>query len=158
MLNMVVIQGRLVADPELRYTPGSNIPVVRFRVAVDRNYTPQGQERKADFLDVVAWRQSAEFVSKYFRKGQMVLVQGQLQSDNYVDKEGNKRYKVEIQADRIHFGESKNSFESKQGGGLDYSRGDAGSALPPVQQPAPSFAVGEPDDFQEIADDSDLPF
>ncbi len=160
MLNVAVLQGRLVADPELRYTP-NNIPVVRFRIAVDRNYTPQGQERKADFIDIVAWRQQAEFVCKYFRKGQMVVVQGEIQTDSYTDKDGNKRNRFEISADRVHFGESKNSFESRQGGSMrqDYGRSDfAAPSMPAVQQPATSFAVGEPDDFQEVADDSDLPF
>ena len=157
MLNIVALQGRLVVEPELRYTQ-ANVAYTRFRIAVDSNYTPQGQEKKSFFFDVTAWRQQAEFVAKYFRKGQLIVVQGELQQDEFTDKDGNKRQSIKISADRVHFGESKNSFESRQAsGGSDYNRNDA-PGLPPVQQPAASFAVGNSDDFQEIADDDDLPF
>ena len=102
MLNCAVIMGRLVADPELRTTT-SGVSVISFRVAVDRNFVRQGEERQADFIDVVAWRQTAEFVSRYFRKGSMIAVQGALQSRNYEDRSGNKRTAIEIVADNVSF-------------------------------------------------------
>ena len=106
MLNKAVLMGRLTADPELKYTP-SNVAVVRFTLAVERTHAPQGEERKADFIDIQAWRQSAEFVSKYFRKGQLVAVEGAIQTGSYTDKKGIKRKKFEIVADRMHFAEGK---------------------------------------------------
>ncbi|MBQ6543311.1 MAG: single-stranded DNA-binding protein, partial [Clostridia bacterium] len=90
MLNCAIIMGRLVADPELRTTT-SGISVTSFRVAVDRNFIRAGEERQADFIDVVAWRQTAEFVTKYFHKGSMIAVQGSIQTRNYEDRNGNKR-------------------------------------------------------------------
>ena len=102
MLNIVAIMGRLVADPELRTTQnGTN--VCSFRIACDRNYTASGQERQADFIDVVAWRQSAEFISKYFQKGSMIAIDGSLQSRQYQDKNGNNRTAVEVLANHISF-------------------------------------------------------
>ena len=106
MLNCAIIMGRLTADPELR-TTGNGISVTSFSVAVDRNYQRQGQERQTDFINVVAWRQTAEFVSRYFRKGQMIAVQGSIQTRNYEDRNGNKRTAVEIVADNVSFCGSK---------------------------------------------------
>lgn len=105
MLNSVVIQGRLTAEPELRTTT-NGVSVTSFNVAVDRSYK-NGEEKQTDFLSVVAWRGTAEFVSKYFRKGSMIVVQGSLQTRNYEDKNGNKRTAVEIVADNVHFCGSK---------------------------------------------------
>lgn len=95
MINSVVIMGRLTFDPELRTTP-TGVSVVRFQVACDRNYQKSGEERKADFIDVTAWRQTAEFISRYFRKGSMIAVEGSIQTDSYTDNNGNKRKSVPL--------------------------------------------------------------
>ena len=115
MLNCAVIMGRLVADPELRTTP-NGISVTSFCVAVDRSFVKAGEERKADFINVVAWRQTADFVTRYFHKGSMIAVQGSIQTRSYEDKNGNKRTAVEIVADNVSFCGSK----SEQGGGNRY--------------------------------------
>ena len=107
MLNQTVLMGRLVRDPELRRTQ-SGVPVATFRIAVDRDYgNRETGEREADFLDVVAWRQTAEFVKKYFSKGSMAAVTGRLQSRSWTDNQGNKRYTVEVVAQSVYFGEPK---------------------------------------------------
>ena len=147
MLNNAVIIGRLFADPQLR-TTGSGISVSSFTVAVDRRYNRQGEERQTDFIDIIAWRQTAEFVCKYFRKGSMIAVQGYIQTRMYEDKNGNKRKAVEIVADNVSFCGSK--AESGTG---SYSR-DAGYA---AAQPAPSYSTADEGDFKEIPED-DLPF
>ena len=113
MLNTAVIMGRLTADPELRQTP-NGVSVTSFTVACDRNYSSRsGGERPCDFIDVVAWRQTAEFVCKYFSKGSMIIVQGSIQTRMYQDRNGNNRKAVEIQADNCMFGESKRSSSSR---------------------------------------------
>ena len=148
MLNNAVIMGRLVADPELR-TTGSGISVTSFTVAVDRRFNRQGEDRQADFIDIIAWRQTAEFVCKYFRKGSMIAVQGSIQTRNYEDKQGNKRTAVEVVADNVSFCGSK--AES----------GTAGAARPAAAPAAPaaSFSTGGMGDFESIEDDDDsLPF
>ena len=99
MLNVAVVMGRLVADPELRHTP-SDVAVTSFTLAVDRSYVKSGTERQTDFIDIVAWRGTADFVCKYFRKGQMMAVHGSIQTRTYTDKDGNKRKAFEIVADR----------------------------------------------------------
>ena len=104
MLNNVVLMGRLTADPELRHTP-NDIPVTSFTLAVDRSYVKSGADRQTDFIDIVAWRSTAEFVCRYFRKGLLVAVQGSIQTRSYQDKEGNKRKAFEIVADNVHFAE-----------------------------------------------------
>ena len=115
MLNHIVIMGRLTRDPELRYTQ-SNTPVVSFRVAVDRDFqNRETGERQTDFIDCVAWRASAEFVSKYFQKGSMAVVSGRLQMRDWTDRDGNKRTSAEIVADNVYFGESKRSREGNSG-------------------------------------------
>jgi single-strand DNA-binding protein len=107
MLNHIVIMGRLTRDPELK-TTNSGIPVVSFSIAVDRDFTDkESGERGVDFIDVTAWRHTAEFVSKYFTKGRMAVVSGRLQTRNWQDKDGNKRKVVEIVADNVYFGDSK---------------------------------------------------
>lgn len=106
MLNNAVIMGRLVADPELRTTE-SGVSVTSFTVAVDRRFANKDEEKQADFIDVVAWRQTADFVCKYFRKGSMIAVQGSIQTRTYEDKDGNKRKAVEIVADNVSFCGSK---------------------------------------------------
>ncbi|MBQ2974021.1 MAG: single-stranded DNA-binding protein [Clostridia bacterium] len=147
MLNNAVIMGRLVADPELR-TTGSGISVSSFTVAVDRRFNRQGEERQADFIDIIAWRQTAEFVCKYFRKGSMIAIQGYIQTRMYEDKNGNKRKAVEIVADNVSFCGSK--AESNTG---SFSREDSYAAA----QPAPSYSTADEGDFKEIPED-DLPF
>ena len=111
MLNCAVIMGRLTKDPELR-TTGNGISVSAFTVAVDRNYQKAGQERQTDFINVVAWRQTAEFVCRYFRKGQMIAVQGSIETRKYEDRNGNKREAVEIKADSISFCSNKEDGET----------------------------------------------
>ena len=116
MLNHITLMGRLTRDPELRYTQ-SQIPVASFRIAVDRDYGGRdGGERQTDFIDIVAWRQTAEFVSKYFTKGSMVAVSGRLQMRDWTDRDGNKRTSAEVVADNVYFGESKRRERG------DYSR------------------------------------
>ncbi|MCQ2476611.1 MAG: single-stranded DNA-binding protein [Clostridia bacterium] len=144
MLNCAVLMGRLVQDPEL-HTTNSGVPVCSFTIAVDRNFVKQGEERQTDFIDIVSWAQKAEFVSKYFHRGSMIAVQGNIQTRNYEDKNGNKRKSVEIIAENISFCGSK----SESGTGTR-----EGS---PMYQPAPSFATADEGDFKEIPED-DLPF
>ena len=144
MINSVVIMGRLTFDPELRTTP-SGVSVVQFQVAVDRNFQRQGEERKTDFIDVTAWRQTAEFISRYFRKGSMIAVEGSIQTDNFTDNSGNKRKSVRVVANNVSFCRSK--AES------------AVNTNPAYSQPAPSYASADNSDFEEIVDDDeDLPF
>lgn len=112
MINSVVIMGRLTFDPELRTTP-SGVSVVRFQVACDRNYQKSGEERKTDFIDVTAWRQTAEFVSRYFHKGSMIAVEGSIQTDNYTDRDGNKRKSFQVVANNVSFCGSKAERDRK---------------------------------------------
>ena len=146
MLNCVVLMGRLVADPELRTTT-SGISVSSFRVAVDRRFQRNGEEKQADFINCVAWRQTADFVSQYFRKGSMIAVQGSLQSRSYEDKNGMKRTAYEVVADNVSFCGSK--AESGMG---------APAGNMPGAAPAPSYSNSTPDDFSQVVDDDDLPF
>ncbi len=166
MLNVAVLMGRLVADPELRHTP-NGIAVTTFRIAVDRNYAKAGTERQADFIDIVAWRATAEFVCKYFRKGQMIAVNGSIQTRSYTDRDGNKRTAFEIVADNVSFTESKRSSENATYGGDSGRSYDSGSSYSssyssnkPVaaEEPAPAYTSGDSGDFEEIPMDDDLPF
>ncbi len=116
MLNHITIMGRLVRDPELRYTQ-TQIPVASFTVAVDRDYAGQGQERGCDFISCVAWRQGAEFVGKYFRQGSMIVVDGRLESRKWQDRDGNNRVSWEINASRTYFGEAKRDQQGYQQAG-----------------------------------------
>ena len=116
MLNKVFLQGRLVADPELRKTP-TGVPVATFRIAVDRDFkNKETGEKGTDFVTIVAWRNTAEFVSRYFQKGRMAIVEGRLQMRNYTDRDNNKRTAAEVVADNIYFGDSRREGES--GGGF----------------------------------------
>ena len=153
MLNRIVLMGRLVADPELRTTP-AGVTVATFRVACDRDFrNKQTGERETDFINVVVWRQTAEFVSRYFAKGRMAVVEGRLQIRNYTDRDGNKRTAAEVVAENVYFGDSRRD-------------GDSGSyAPPPFAQSAPASSSGGyaaptgEDQFAELADDDgDLPF
>ena len=165
MLNHIVIMGRLTRDPELRRT-SSGIAVASFTVAVDRDFGGRdGGERETDFIDCVAWRQTGEFVSKYFTKGSMIVVSGRLQIRNWNDKDGNKRRSAEIVADNVYFGESKRSSDSNSAyggnssygnnnnyGGSSYNSAPApsygGGYTAPASAPASDFAMLEDDDAQ----------
>lgn len=113
MLNHITVMGRLVADPELKTTP-SGVSVCSFRVACDRDYKPKDGERETDFINVTAWRSTADFVGKFFTKGRMVVVDGRLQIRPYTDKEGNKRTAAEIVAGSVYFGDSKPRDDGNQ--------------------------------------------
>lgn len=141
MLNKIFLQGRLVADPEMRHTP-SGVAVVSLRLAVDRDFKDKETgEKKADFINVVAWRSTAEFVSRFFSKGRMAVVEGRLQIRDYTDREGNKRSTAEVVADNIYFGDSKRDA----GGGGNYGG-----------YSTPMYAG---DQFAELDDDDgELPF
>ena len=106
MLNRIILMGRLTHEPELRHT-NSNIPVCSFSIACDRDFKNDKGEKETDFIDVVAWRSTGEFVSKYFTKGRMAIIEGRLQMREYTDKEGNKRRTTEVVADNVYFGDSK---------------------------------------------------
>ena len=159
MLNVAVVMGRLVADPELRHTP-SDVAVTSFTLAVDRSYVKSGTERQADFIDVVAWRSTADFVCKYFRKGQMMAVHGSIQTRTYTDKDGNKRRSAEVVADQVYFGDSKRDAAGDNGGyspapSFGYSAPAApaagsshGYAAPAAPAPASDFSMIEDDDSQ----------
>ena len=155
MLNVAVVMGRLVADPELRHTP-SDVAVTSFTLAVDRSYVKSGTERQADFIDVVAWRSTADFVCKYFRKGQMMAVHGSIQTRTYTDKDGNKSKATEIVANDVNFADSKRSDNGNNYG----SNSAAGNEMqrPAYSEPAPTYSSGNSGDFEEIIGDDDLPF
>lgn len=140
MLNVCCLMGRLVADPELRHTP-NGVSVTSFTIAVDRSYTPKGQEKQTDFISIVAWRGTAEFCEKFFKKGQLIAVQGSIQTRKYTDREGNKRTAFEVVADNVHFAEPKrdSSNNNTYTHGTDVDTQDTG-------------------DFQEIPSYDDLPF
>ena len=157
MLNHIVIMGRLTRDPELRRT-GSGVAVASFSVAVDRDFGGRdGGERETDFIDCVAWRQTGEFVSKYFTKGRMAVVSGRLQIRSWTDKDGNKRRTAEVVADNVYFGDSKRDGDS---GNSSYGGNAYGSA----PAPAPNYGYSAPasnpaSDFTMLDDDdAQLPF
>ena len=174
MLNHITIMGRLTRDPELRSTQ-SGVSVASFTVAVDRDFGGRdGGEKQTDFIDCVAWRQTGEFVSKYFHKGSMIVVSGRLQSRKWQDRDGNNRTSWEIVADNVYFGESRRdsensggydrggydnsrgSYESGNRGGYDNNRGSYGGydSSPRPAQPAPAASA-----FSELSDDDgELPF
>ena len=154
MLNHITIMGRLTRDPELRRT-GSGIAVASFTVAVDRDFGGRdGGEKETDFIDCVAWRQTGEFVSKYFTKGSMIVVSGRLQIRNWTDKEGNKRRSAEVVADNVYFGESKRSNDGGSAYGGNSYNSYAAPAAPSYggysapSAPASDFAMLDDDDAQ----------
>ena len=153
MLNKIIIMGRLTRDPELRRTQ-SGTPVTSFSLAVDRDFKSQSGEKETDFIDVVAWRATAEFVSKYFTKGRMAVVEGRLQIRDWTDKDGGKRRSAEVVADNVYFGDSK-----RDGG--EGSFGGSYSSAPAYSAPAGgrSAPAGGYSDFSEIGEeDGELPF
>lgn len=143
MINSVVLIGRLTYEPELRATP-SGVSVISIQIACDRNYQRQGEEKKADFIDVTAWRQTAEFISRYFHKGSMIAVEGSIQTTNFTDKDGNKRKSITVVANKVSFCGSK---------------AESDTSNPAFSQPTPNYASADNSDFEEIVvDDDDLPF
>ena len=148
MLNNVCLMGRLTKDPELRHTSG-DVAVTTFSLAVERSYVKTGEDRKTDFVDIVCWRSTADFVTRYFKKGQLVAVQGSIQTRSYTDRDGNKRKAFEIVADNVHFAESKRDSAANSGGMYN----------PALQerQDTPSYSNAGEGDFQEIEED-ELPF
>jgi single-strand DNA-binding protein len=157
MLNKIFIMGRLTRDPELRRTQ-SGTPVTSFSLAVDRDFKSQSGEKETDFIDVVAWRATAEFVAKYFTKGRMAVVEGRLQIRDWQDRDGNKRRSAEVIADNVYFG------DSRPGGGSGNSFSNEGPAYsapsaPAYSAPSGGFTPAVGGDFAEIDDeDGDLPF
>ena len=145
-MNVVVLVGRLTDNPELRRT-STGVDVTRFSIAVDRQFTKAGEERQADFINIVAWRQSAEFITKYFTKGQRIGIEGSLRMNRFTDKDGKNRTTYEVVVNNVHFVESK-----RDGGNANF--------VPATQQqtaPA-SFSNSDSGDFTELATDNDLPF
>ncbi len=183
MLNVAVLMGRLVADPELRTTP-NGVSVTSFTIAVDRDYVTAGQQRQADFIDVVAWRKTAEFIAKYFHKGSMIAVQGSIQTRSYDDKNGVRRKAVEVVADTVSFTGSKSDSNTGNYNTGNYSGGynnNSGynnngyqnnnsynnnsynnNSYQNSSQPStsPIYSSGSDNDFQDMSDlrDDDLPF
>ena len=153
MLNTAAIMGRLVADPELKHT-SSGVAVTSFTLAVDRNYAKPGEERQTDWIDVVAWRGTAEFICKYFTKGRMIAVTGFLQTRSWEDKNGSKRKVTELVAQQVSFcGDKPRETDSRE------SDGKAREPLKSqhYEEPPKAFSQGNLNDFEEL-DDSDLPF
>lgn len=142
MLNHIVIMGRLTRDPELRRT-GSGIAVASFTVAVDRDFSSKDNEKETDFIDCVAWRNTGEFVSKYFTKGRMIVVNGRLQIRQWTDKNGNKRRTAEVVADSCYFGDSKRDSDSgnSYGSGNTYGGGNSGGSYGGNSYNAPGYSA-----------------
>lgn len=142
MFNLAVQMGRLVAAPELNSTP-NGVSVTTFRLAVNRSYSEKDGERKADFITIVAWRKTAEFICKYFKKGDPILVQGNLQTRQYIDKDDKKQFVTQLIAEKVFFAGGKKASE-----GNEYDK--AASSIPNIELPKESYSVHE--------DDGDLPF
>ena len=152
MLTHITIMGRLTRDPELRYTQ-SQTPVASFTLAVDRDFgSRDGGEKQTDFIDCVAWRSTAEFVSKYFQKGSMAVVSGRLQIRDWTDREGGKRRSAEVVVDNIYFGESRRR-DSSEGSSYDSRSSYSSYEAPRSASPAPSSPFSDLDDG-----DGELPF
>lgn len=155
MLNHIVLMGRLTRDPELRYT-SANIPVASFTVAVDRDYgRNENGGKQTDFINVAAWRQTGEFVSKYFTKGSMIVVSGRLQIREYTDRDGNRRTAAEVVAENVYFGESRRRDE-----GGESPRGSYAPASPaPSQESYERASSAARNTFEDLSDDDgELPF
>lgn len=173
MLNHIDIMGRLVRDPEYR-TTGSGISVANFTIAVDRDFgNKDGGEKETDFIDCTAWRKTAEFVTKYFTKGRMIVVSGRLQASSYTDKEGNKRRSVIVVADNCYFGDSKKDADTGNSGYSKPPSGNYGGTYdetlayaqklsgqrPDYQYPYPGQMPQQADDYALLeGDDGQLPF
>ena len=156
MLNKIILMGRLTRDPELRRTQ-SGTAVASFTLAVDRDFkNKETGEKSTDFIDIVAWRQTGEFVSKYFTKGRMAVVEGRLQLRDWTDRDGNKRRSAEVVADNVYFGDSRRDGDGAGYGGYQQSA----PAAPAPSSTAPMGGYGAPmgDQFAELSDDGELPF
>lgn len=150
MLNKVILMGRLVRDPELNQTT-NGIAVCRFTVAVNRPYQ-KDKEQQADFINVTAWRGTAEFVSKYFNKGSIIIVEGKLQNNDYTDKDGVKHYSMVVQADNVNFGGGKSENTSQ-------AETNSNAIAQTVEGASDSsIGVGDLSEFEEILSDGDTPF
>lgn len=145
MINTVALMGRLTADPELKHTP-NGYAVVSFCIAVNRRF----KDQQADFINCVAWRQTAEFICKYFGKGQMIALEGSIQTRNYTDQDGNKRNATEVLVENVSFCESKKSESN--------SRPSPSAAASAAAAPSPGYSSGSSENFEEITLDDDLPF
>lgn len=177
MLNKVILMGRLCVDPDFRQTQ-SGTAVCRFRIAVNRPYQ-KDKEQQADFINVTCWQQTAEFVSRYFHKGSMVIVEGSLRNNNYTDQNGVKHYTIEVYADTVSFGESKTASQNQQNvpqqpQAQNQQSYGASPAVPytepqdapqqthtyqqDVQQPRQAAMLGDLGDFEEILSDGEVPF
>lgn len=160
MLNIVALNGYLTHTPELKTTQNGT-SMCSFSIAVGRTYTPKGEERKADFIDIVAWRQTAEFICKYFQKGSMIAVDGSIQTRSYQDKQGSNRTKVEVLANNVSFCGAKAADKpavrdfDQQTESCYTSEAKSSYSAP---QAAQNFSQGSADDFAEITDDGNLPF
>ena len=163
MLNRIIIMGRLVRDPELRTTQ-SGTSVTSFTLAVDRDFkSRESGEKGTDFIDVVAWRQTAEFVCKYFTKGRMAIAEGRLQIREWKDKDGNNRRTAEVVAENVYFADSKRDGAEAGYGAGAYGNAGYGAAAAPAYGAPPAYGggygAGESSGFSEISDDDgDLPF
>lgn len=159
MLNVVAIMGRLVADPELKTTT-QGTSVCTFRIACDRSYAKQGEERQADFITITAWRQTAEFVCRYFQKGSMIAIEGSLQTRQYQDKNGSNRTATEVLASQVSFAGSK-AAEKPSAQSFDQQTANhvrEANAAHSAPQAVSTYSQGSTDDFVMIDDDDDLPF
>lgn len=148
-MNSICLMGRLTVDPELKTTQ-TGVSVTSFSVAVDRAYRPKDQERQTDFINCVAWRGTAEFISRYFHKGQRIALQGSLQSRRYTANDGSQRTAYEVVIDNAFFCESKGG---NAGGAPSYD-----SQIPSMPEMKPAFSTANAGDFEEILTDEDLPF
>ncbi len=158
MLNRVILMGRITQDLELKSTP-SGVSVLSFSVAVERSYARQGEDRQADFINCVAWRQQAEFISKYFGKGRMIALEGNLRTRTYDDKNGTKHYVTEVYVDSVSFtgepkqgGSSNTNYSSSNNNNNSYSQNNSQN-----NQNA-TVSIGDLSDFEEILSDDGVPF
>lgn len=160
MLNRIILMGRLTRDPELRHTQ-TGTAVASFSLAVDRDFKDRTTgEKSTDFIDIVAWRQTAEFVSRFFTKGRMAVVEGRLQMRDWTDRDGNKRRSAEVVADNVYFGDSKRDAEGGGYGAPSGGYGAPGGYAPPAAPASGGYsAPAGGDQFAELTeDDGELPF
>lgn len=157
MLNVVAIMGRLTADPELKTTQ-QGTSVCSFTIACDRSYAAKGEERKADFINITAWRQTAEFVCKYFSKGSLIAIDGSIQTRPYQDRNGNNRTAVEVVAREVGFAGAKASDKPSAQGFDQQTANHVRQANAAQNAPQAGYTQGTADDFATISDDDDLPF
>ena len=160
MLNRIILMGRLTRDPELRHTQ-TGTPVASFSLAVDRDFKDKSTgEKSTDFIDIVAWRSTAEFVSRYFTKGRMAVVEGRLQLRDWTDRDGNKRRAAEVVADNVYFGDSKRDAESAGGYAQAGAYGGYSAPSAPAAPAAPAYSAPMGgDQFADLSDDDgELPF